>query len=193
YFSASLGKHVSKGLGQRAAEGKHTGGIPFGYESCWEKEANSEKKRRCNPEHPGGIHLVPTEAEAVTELFNRYTTGTTTLSQLARWLNEQEFRTRNTKKMPDAEGNLVEGSRLFTTASVRGILHNPFYTGKIKHKGNLMPGAHQAVISEGIFDLVQAALKKNSGRSETLQPHPERHYLLKGIIRCAYCGMPMWA
>ena len=36
-------------------------------------------------------------------------------------------------------------------------------------------------------------LKKNSGRSETLQAKPERQYLLKDIIRCAYCGMPMWS
>ena len=36
-------------------------------------------------------------------------------------------------------------------------------------------------------------LRKNSGRSETLNPRPERHYLLKGLVRCAYCGMPMWA
>jgi len=36
-------------------------------------------------------------------------------------------------------------------------------------------------------------MKKNSGRSETLALRPERQYLLKGIIRCAYCGMPMWA
>ena len=56
-----------------------------------------------------------------------------------------------------------------------------------------MPGAHQAVIVQEVFDLVQATLKKNSGRSETLQARPQRHYLLKGIIRCAYCGMPMWA
>jgi site-specific DNA recombinase len=40
---------------------------------------------------------------------------------------------------------------------------------------------------------VQATLRKNSGRSETLHPRPNREYLLKGIIRCAYCGMPMWA
>ena len=33
----------------------------------------------------------------------------------------------------------------------------------------------------------------NSGRSETLQVRPDRQYLLKGIVRCAYCGMPMWA
>ena len=49
------------------------------------------------------------------------------------------------------------------------------------------------MISQELFDIVQTTLKKNSGRSETLQPKPEREYLLKGIIRCAYCGMPMWA
>ena len=36
-------------------------------------------------------------------------------------------------------------------------------------------------------------MRHNSGRSTTLSPHPERDYLLKGIIRCAYCKMPMWA
>ena len=38
YFSAALATHVSKGLEQRAIEGKHTGGIPFGYQSCWGDE-----------------------------------------------------------------------------------------------------------------------------------------------------------
>ena len=63
----------------------------------------------------------------------------------------------------------------------------------MQYKGKLMPGAHESLISQEVFDLVQDTLKKNSGRSETLHPMPEREYLLKGIIRCAYCGMPMWA
>ena len=193
YFSEALGAHVSKGLSQRAAEGKHTGGIPFGYDSCWIKGDKGEKKRRCSVEHPGGIHTNPVEANAVKYLFERYATGTTTLSQLAEWLNHDKLRTRNTKKLPDVNGNLAAGPRFFTTASVRGVLHNPFYTGKIKHKGKLMPGVHESLIDQQVFDLVQVTLKKNNGRSETLQVRPERHYLLKGIIRCAYCGMPMWA
>jgi site-specific DNA recombinase len=56
FYSEALGNHVKKGLDQRAFEGKHTGGIPFGYESCWIEE-NGERKRRCNPEHPAGIHM----------------------------------------------------------------------------------------------------------------------------------------
>ena len=35
YFSESLATHVRKGQGQRALEGRHLGGIPFGYASCW--------------------------------------------------------------------------------------------------------------------------------------------------------------
>jgi site-specific DNA recombinase len=192
YYSESLGTHVKKGQSQRAFEGKHIGGIPFGYESCWIEE-NGERKRRCNPEHPAGIHVHYDEGDAVIELFKRYSTGTTTLAELASWLNEQGLRTRNMHSLTDAAGNLISGPRLFTTASVRGILHNPFYSGKVKHQDKLLPGAHEALISPDLFDIVQSTLKKNSGRSETLQARPEREYLLKGIIRCIYCGMPMWA
>jgi len=76
---------------------------------------------------------------------------------------------------------------------VRGILHNPFYMGKVSYKGKLLPGTHEPLTSPELYEVVQATLKKNSGRSETLHPRPDREYLLKGIIRCAYCGMPMWA
>lgn len=193
YYSGSLAKHVGKGLDQRAHEGKHTGGIPFGYESCWSIGNKAEKRLLCNPEHPAGIHLQKSEAKILTELFTRYATGTTTLGELAGWLNDQGFRTRNMHKAVDASGNMSSGPRLFTTSSIRGILHNPFYTGKIIHRQQIMPGIHDPLVSEEVFQVVQNTLKKNSGRSRTLQPNPERFYLLKGIIRCAFCGMPMWA
>ena len=126
YFSGAFPTMSERAWTRRAFEGKHTGGIPFGYESCWIEE-KGRRRQVCSPEHPGGIHIHPAEGQAVTELFQRYATGTTTLGQLAVWLNEQGFRTRNMHKLPDANGNLTSGPRLFTTASVRGILHNPFY------------------------------------------------------------------
>jgi DNA invertase Pin-like site-specific DNA recombinase len=192
YFSDSLATHVSKGLTQRAIQGRHVGGIPFGYASCWESQG-AERKRLCNPEHPGGVHLLEPEANAVIEMFRQYATGTATLAQLAAWLNDQGFRTRNTKKLPGPDGLISAGPRLFTTASVRGILHSPFYAGLVKHRDELYQGAHEALISKETFDLVETNLRKNSGRSRTLAPHPEREYLLKGLIRCAYCLMPMWS
>jgi hypothetical protein len=87
----------------------------------------------------------------------------------------------------------VSGPRLFTGDSVKVILHNPFYAGLARHKEELNPGPHEALVSQQTFDLVQANLRKNSGRSKTLAPHPEREYLLKSIIRCGYCLMPMWS
>ena len=190
YFSGALAAHVSKGLDQRAFEGKHTGGIPFGYESCWIEE-NGERKRRCNPEHPGSVHVVEKEGQIVKELFQRYASGKTTLSQLAVWVNGLGFRTHNMHNLPDAKGNISNGPKLFTTASIRGILHNPFYAGKVAFRGKLLFGKHEALVTEEIFEIVQTTLKKNSGRSETLTTKPQRQYLLKGIIRCAYCGLPM--
>jgi site-specific DNA recombinase len=106
-------------------------------------------------------------------MFRQYATGTSTLAQLAAWLNDQGFRTRNTKKLPGPDGLLTSGPRLFTTASVRGILHNPFYAGLVKHKDELYQGAHEPLISKETFDLVETNLQKNSGRSRTLAPHPE--------------------
>ncbi len=193
FFSSSLAKHVKKGQEQRILEGKHHGTIPFGYESCWEQTESGERIRRCNPEHPGGIHIHPKEGPAVSELFKRYASGAATLATLAGWLNHRAFRTRNTRTSSDAIGNAVAGPRLFTTASVRGILHNQFFTGQLVYNGQILPGAHQPIISQELFNTVQGLTKTNCGRSETLSPHPEREYLLKGLVRCAYCGMPMWA
>ncbi len=192
FFSDMLGTHIKKGVSERAIQGKHLGGIPFGYQSCWEGPKGG-RQLSCEPEHPGGLHPVEQETEAVRELFRRYATGTTTLSQLATWLNGQGLRTRNMKKIADGSGILQGGPRLFTTASVRGILHNPFYYGKVKHLDQLLPGAQEPLVSEELFQTVQSAMKRNSGRSSTLNPHPQREYLLKGLIRCAHCLLPMWA
>ncbi len=124
FFSDMLGTHVKKGISERAIQGLHLGGIPFGYQPCWEK-IDGERRRTCHPEHPGGVHLIDAEAGAVAELFRRYATGTATSAQLAIWLNDQGFRTRNTKKLPGPDGMLVCGPRLFTTDSVKGILQTP--------------------------------------------------------------------
>ena len=188
FYSDILGTHVKKGISERALQGRHLGALPFGYRSCWEN-----KQLVCEPEHPGGVHVERRESEAVREWYRRYASGLTTTTQLATWTNAQGFRTMNRHRPPNGDGNAIAEPRLFTNASVRVILHNPIYAGKIRHLDELLPGAHEPLISEELYQAVQAALKRNSGRSETLQPRPEREYLLKGPIKCAHCGLPMWA
>ena len=152
-----------------------------------------ERKLKCDPEHPGGVHIHPSESPAVRELYQHYAGGRVTLATLASSLNDQAFRTRNTKKLPDGNGNLIAGPRMFTSASIRHILHNPFYMGRIRHRGQVLPAAHDGLVPEDVYQTVQGAMRRNSGRSQTLQQRPQREYLLKGLIRCAHCRMPMWA
>ena len=162
---------ATKGITGQVDQGLHLGAIPFGYEWCWLEEGG-QRHQSCDSEHPGGVHPVPKEAEAVRELFRRYATEHSTFPALASWLNGQGFRTKNKKKLPDGEGNLSAGPKLFTTASVRGILHNAFHSGKIKHRDNCCQVAHEPLISYETFEPVLANLTKNSGRSPTLAPHP---------------------
>ncbi len=192
YFSSSLAKHVSKGQSQRAHEGRHLGGIPFAYESCWTSR-EGQRLRVCDPEHPGGVHQMQSEAAAVVELFRKYSTGTATTTMLAEGLNAQGLRTRNTKSLSDGSGRAVAGPRLFTSSSVRIILRNPFYRGDVKYNGELVAGKHDALISPGLFGTVQSNLTRNSGRSMTLSPAKTRDYTLRGLVHCAWCGRPLWA
>ena len=169
YYSGALSTHVKKGIGERARQGLHLGAIPFGYGSCW-KTVKGEKQLSCKVEHSGGVHIHPKEGPAVKDLFQRYAAGTVTLSQLAFRLNRQGYRTRNTHKSLSSSGNQIAEPRLFTTASIRGILHNPFYMGKVRHRSELLPRAHEDIVTEEAFNLVQTTLKTNSGRSMTLKP-----------------------
>ena len=84
FFSDMLGTHIKKGISERAHQGRHLGGVPFGYGSCYENG-----QLRCEAEHPGGVHPVPEEAKAVRHLFTRYASGSVTLSNLASWMNSQ--------------------------------------------------------------------------------------------------------
>ena len=192
FYSDNLAEHVKKGLKERAIQGRRVGGIPFGYYSCWTKE-HGEKKLICDPEHTGGIHIVMGEAKAIKELFHLYSAGDVSCGKLASWLNELGFRTRNTKKLPNDHGVLSQEPRLFTAHGVADLLKNRFYSGFVSYKGEYFQGQHEALVSQEVFDLVQNALKKNNGRSSTISPRATRQYLLKGLIRCAHCLLPMWA
>jgi site-specific DNA recombinase len=182
YFSDSLAKHTSKGMKERVMSGLPNGDIPFGY-------------RRHDPDNPaeqkGHIYIIPAEAEAVRKVFQYYAAGGWSLSSLAAWLNKQGFRTRNKRPLKDGNGRPATGPRPFSLYSVRWILHNPLYAGLVKYHGQTHPGAHEAIISQEIFDRTQAQLRNAKGRSKTFSPS-YRLYLLKGLVRCIYCGYPLW-
>ena len=181
YFSDNLAKHTRKGMKQRVVSGFSNGDVPFGY-----------RRNEKDSDHVKNVYVVSHEGEAIKQIFQMYANGGHTLSSLAAWLNEKGFKTRNKKELRDGSGNVVTGPRPFSLYSVRWILHNPFFTGKVYYKGQSYPGAHQAIIDEDLFQQVQAKLKLSKNRSKTFSSS-YRQYLLKGIARCIYCGYPLWS
>lgn len=75
----------------------------------------------------------------------------------------------------------------WTDSAVRSCLTSIIYTGKIRWKGELYPGRHQAIIDEETFNNMQNhILNRDLGR---FKKHPfQRTTLLGGIIFCGNCG-----
>ena len=48
YYSGALSTHVQKGKSEQAHKGLHLGGIPFGYQSCWDGP-KGDRTLRCQP------------------------------------------------------------------------------------------------------------------------------------------------
>ncbi|MFP3032899.1 MAG: recombinase family protein, partial [Wolbachia sp.] len=110
------------------------------------------------------------EAKTVKHIFERYV-ELKSMAELARELNSQGYRTK---------------SDIFKKATVRRIITNPIYMGKIRHYEDQYEGKHEAIIEEEKWQKAQELIKN--------QPYRKAKYeeaLLKGIIRCKSCGVNM--
>jgi site-specific DNA recombinase len=65
------------------------------------------------------------------------------------------------------------------------MLSNPYYTGIVSYNGKHYPGRHKELVSQDLFDQVQAVLHAHRHAGERDRKH--QHYL-KGTIRCGSCG-----
>ncbi len=71
--------------------------------------------------------------------------------------------------------------------SVRDILDNPVYTGKIKFKGELHEGIHEPLVTQDMYDKAQELRRKRTSVSQPFR----KSYLLSGVIYCGLCGARM--
>lgn len=103
-------------------------------------------------------------------IFERYV-ELKSKAELARELNSQGYRTK---------------SDIFKKATVRRIITNPIYMGKIRHYDKQYEGKHEAIIEKEKWQKAQELIKN--------QPYRKAKYeevLLKGIIKCKSCGVNM--
>lgn len=175
--------NVKMGHKQRAKTGSHNGKVPLGYRVV----KGSAVGRGKNTE----VVIVEEEAMLVRKIFELYASGKG-LKSIANALNKDGYTTK-------AKGP-------FSTCSIRDLLDNPMFIGKIRYnqyenwsekrrKGKsanpiLVDGLHPAIIDQNLWDKVRLLRQKKSSMPKK---RFEGEYLLTGIIRCPECGAAMTA
>ncbi len=93
---------------------------------------------------------------------------------------------------------IIDATGLVTTQTrLSCLFRNRTYLG-IRHCRDIeVPGAHEAMVTQEVFDRVQA-LRIERGKSRKGKPWTENHprransrYLLSGLLYCGLCGAPM--
>jgi site-specific DNA recombinase len=108
--------------------------------------------------------------------FETYATGLYSLSDMVVLLEARGLYTRATRR---------RAPRPLGLSRVHKLLGNPYYAGFVTHQGHVYEGRHEALVSQELFDKVQAVLVAHRHSGERDRRH--LHYL-KGTIRCGTCG-----
>lgn len=171
FFSKNLANETKKGLRQKFQSGGTVGLAPLGYLNVGKRVEGQEIRT---------VEVDPDRAPHIRWAYEAYATGEWTLKELRAELADRGLRTRGGKKK--GPGNPIQ---LTTLAR---ILSNPYYTGVVQFEGAQVAGSHEPLISEELFDRVQAILASKATSNEN---HIKHHHHLKGSLRCAGCGSRM--
>ena len=144
--------------------------------------------------HDKLLELVPEEADIVRTIYEDFLAGRSMLS-IAKKLNAAGLRTKR--------GNIWENR------TVRYVLSNPVYIGKIRwcpsgindYHGStllddtlLVDGQHEPIISKAEFDraqdMLEELLERYKGNQKTAQ-RVDVSWALQGLVRCGACGGTM--
>lgn len=108
---------------------------------------------------PGARRLVINAAEArsVRFLFEQYD-KTPCLSAVQEAASEAGI----VSKVRSFESGARYGGSTLRRGQVHFILTNPIYAGDVRHRDQVYPGQHNAIIDRALFDRVQEKLKANS-------------------------------
>lgn len=141
------------------------GTIPFGYRV---------KERK----------LVVEDAEAaeVQKLFARYL-ELGSVPALARELNDRSGPAGSTQRLihnDTGQGRRRTAGRI-GNGKLYYMLANPIYTGRVRHGAEIHPGEHDAIITDQLFDEVQARLADQAPRPRGTPVNRDLH-LLNGVV-----------
>ncbi len=168
YYSRNLANEVMKGLTEKAKRGGTPGRAPLGYLNTREQLPQGGEVRT--------VVIDPERAPIVTWAFETYATGLYSLNDMVMLLEARGLRSR---------GDRRHSSQPLGLSRVHELLSYPYYAGIVSYRGKQYPGRHEPLITQELFDQVQAVLQAHGLAGERDRKH--QHYL-KGTIRCGTCG-----
>ena len=166
-----IGERTRDKMSAARRKGKWVGGCPvLGYDV-----------------DPGGGRLVVNEEEAkrvraIFALFEKHRSAVLTLAEIERRGWRLKSWTRKT-------GQFRSGGP-FALNSLRRLLTNILYTGKISHKGQPYPGEHAAILKPGTWERVQKLIT-HPAASAPGKSRNKHLALLNGLLYCESCAARM--
>ena len=155
----NLGEEVKKGMREKAEQGIPPNRAPLGY-------LNVE-----GPDQRRTVELDPIAAPVIRRMFERYVTGTCSLSEIA--------------ELAKAEGLFTGRKTDRIVATIYSILTNPYYYGEFRYHGMLYKGLYTPIVTKELWDQVQRTLRERG----TKKPRKVKHsFAFSNLIRCGHCG-----
>jgi hypothetical protein len=161
YYSDNLSENVKRGIRQKLRRGEWLARAPLGY-------INNLKTRNIEPDS--------FKAKVLAKLFKDFADGKESVNSLRQRLSFYGMVNHN--------GGLCSKSLIYYT------LKNPVYIGKIKHKEEIFEGTFQPIISNEIFEAVQARLNQNSRPRKSKNKHG---FPFTELLKCGECGCSITA
>ena len=179
----TIAQNVKMGMCAKAKSGEWCGGRVLGYNLVPVENQEGAKRRK------NRLTINEKEAEAVKFIFNEYGNGKG-YKAITNQLNKLGYKTK--------KGND------FSVGSIREILTNPVYIGKVRYNVRqnwsekrrrninanpiITDGLHEPIIDESLWDKVQAIMESKKGKPSRIY---DGEYPLTGILRCPKCGAGM--
>ena len=179
----TIAQNVKMGMCAKAKAGEWCGGQVLGYDLVPVEKQQGAKRTKTV------LTINEREADSVRFIFNEYASGKG-YKAITNQLNKLGYKTK--------KGNN------FSVGSIRDILTNPVYIGKVRYNVRqnwsekrrrninanpiITDGIHKAIIDEKLWDKVQAILESKKGKPSRIY---DGEYPLTGILRCPKCGAGM--
>ena len=104
-------------------------------------------------------------------------------------VEELNHRAWRNKSYHGKRGQEVIG-KPFTKTRLHGLLTNVLYRGHVRCQDEIVPGQHEAIVPDALWDAVQERLADN-GHKGGSESRNKTGALLRGLVRCGRCDSAM--